>query len=328
MGNLLNKAVQGLAGGVGLVSEGVSVYSANQRAKKSPSVTASAVQDSSSSPSDYSDNKRNIEETAWELDEAQDELVGGSSSKEQREESNDVTVLADKFLTNHPPPYQEFDVKEPLGCSVILPQRRPKDRSRGFVRAYAPVLESRGIDQAMFIDFIETFNSASKASPWINAINLAQIGTFFVPSVTGLIVGMVIHQATIIAKEGHARHQTNKFLTKVNDDFFRPRGLYCLVMTWAPDSSQTEMTVNLSTSQISPPSSTVNLSGPREIARNFRASDGKTYGDLQFPEAATLIYPGLDTLASRNDEKATKMKKSADFVSDYLDRRARARFVS
>lgn len=50
---------------------------------------------------------------------------------------------------------------------VILPQRRPKDRTRGFVRAYAPVLENVGIDQATWLAFLRTFQLPSETSPWL-----------------------------------------------------------------------------------------------------------------------------------------------------------------
>ena len=49
-----------------------------------------------------------------------------------------------------------------LSCPVIIPQRRPEDKSRGWLRAYAPALMECGIDQAEFISFIESFNEASK----------------------------------------------------------------------------------------------------------------------------------------------------------------------
>jgi hypothetical protein len=59
--------------------------------------------------------------------------------------------LEDQFLRNHPIPRELQNQPRPTGrlpLTVVLPQRRPKDRSRGFIRAYAPVLENCGIDQA------------------------------------------------------------------------------------------------------------------------------------------------------------------------------------
>lgn len=90
---------------------------------------------------------------------------------------------------------------------MVLPQRRPKDRSRGFIRAYAPVLENCGIDQATWLAFLDTFQKSSAANPWLNAINLAAIGTMFMPHVIGLVVGYAIGQATDIAIELQARQR-------------------------------------------------------------------------------------------------------------------------
>ena len=67
-----------------------------------------------------------------------------------------------------------------LPFPVVLPLRRPKNSSCNSIRAYAPVLSACGIDQALFLDFLETFDRASQASPWLSAVNLASIGTMFV----------------------------------------------------------------------------------------------------------------------------------------------------
>jgi hypothetical protein len=86
-----------------------------------------------------------------------------------------------------------------LSAPVVLPQRRPKNRDRGFIRAYAPALNECGIDQDMFIDFLNTAEKACQASPWLNAINLAAIGTMWMPSVTGIAVSIAIQITTDIA---------------------------------------------------------------------------------------------------------------------------------
>lgn len=57
----------------------------------------------------------------------------------------DLTAMAG------PPP----QTIRPLPCTVIIPQRRPRHRDRGFARAYAPVLEDCGISQDVFLEFLE-----------------------------------------------------------------------------------------------------------------------------------------------------------------------------
>jgi hypothetical protein len=51
-----------------------------------------------------------------------------------------------------------------LPLPIIIPQRRPENKSRGWAIAYAPVLGQCGIDQDMFIQFILEFNEACKVS--------------------------------------------------------------------------------------------------------------------------------------------------------------------
>lgn len=84
-----------------------------------------------------------------------------SSGPEHEEEEPDVHKLVKQFLSTHPSPSHGLPV-HPLSCPVIVPQRRPHSRSRGFVRAYAPVLENCGIDQASFLEFLKVFHKASQ----------------------------------------------------------------------------------------------------------------------------------------------------------------------
>lgn len=49
-----------------------------------------------------------------------------------------------------------------LPYPVIIPQRRPEDKSRGWMLAYAPVLNDFGIDQATFLKFLIDFNESHK----------------------------------------------------------------------------------------------------------------------------------------------------------------------
>lgn len=146
----------------------------------------------------------NLEEE-WNLDDAQDEIIAESPHKETIPDGND---LEGAFLRNHPPPkYIKHVPTRNLSLPVVLPQRRPKDRSRGFIRAYAPMLENCGIDQAAWLAFLDTFQRSSAANPWLNVINLASIGTMFMPHVAGLVVGYAIRQATNMAIELQARER-------------------------------------------------------------------------------------------------------------------------
>lgn len=93
-----------------------------------------------------------------------------------------VNFLVDEFMQTHPsPPYCEHAVTGNLPCPVIIPQRRPRDWKRGFMRAYAPVLNNSGISEETFIDFLKTFSAVNKYLPWLNVINFAATSLITIP---------------------------------------------------------------------------------------------------------------------------------------------------
>lgn len=208
---IISFAVKGIAGGIGLASESISAHRANKRAK-------SQIREGSRSPAPLSrssshDEEHTLEENdedQWALDDAQDELLPahsppttlGSPEKPIR----DVKVLIDIFIQAHPLlNYADLPPPPHLPFSVVLPQRRPKNRSRGFIRAYAPVLMNAGIDQATFLDYLELFDKASQASPWLNAINLAGFAFSFLPAGISMAISVAIAISVKVAIEMQSR---------------------------------------------------------------------------------------------------------------------------
>lgn len=88
-----------------------------------------------------------------------------------------------------------------LPYPVVIPQRRPGNKSRGFVEAYAPVLQQFGIPQDEFISFVRATCKAVRASKWLSAIQLAAVGTSFVPNSIALGASVAVQVvAGVIAK--------------------------------------------------------------------------------------------------------------------------------
>lgn len=225
------KAVQGIAAGIGLVSEARSARKIKKQNQQShpreeavPETgrTLHEQYDQFDAPLSKELDTHGVTcpenaptgslEQQWALDEAQEELLHStqeqSDSLENKPAQQHVNEddLAHRFASEYPapPPYSaiqdEGGTSRPqLSAPVVLPQRRPKDRDRGFIRAYAPTLNEFGIDQEMFIEFLNTAEKACQGSPWLNAINLASIGTMWLPSVTGIAVSIAIQLATDVA---------------------------------------------------------------------------------------------------------------------------------
>ena len=111
-------------------------------------------------------DKKDEDEDEWE-----DDLHFGGA--EVASDGFDPTLPVDE-----PPPYSEeelasiSDVKYPepisphgrpkLSCPVVIPQRRPGSKGRGFLRAYAPVLADHDLDEQTFLTFLKSFHKASQ----------------------------------------------------------------------------------------------------------------------------------------------------------------------
>lgn len=140
-------------------------------------VTEVGYDDDYSSDNSSSDLLEVDDEAAWELDDMAERVAPPSCAKSeaatfttmpiggeeihQSEQVQTATIermVADMVrMAGRPPnPLQR------LPCPVIVPQRRPRSKDRGFVRAYAPVLDGCGVDQATFLKFHDDFVTASK----------------------------------------------------------------------------------------------------------------------------------------------------------------------
>jgi hypothetical protein len=116
----------------------------------------------------------------------------------------------------------------------------------------------------------------------------------------------------------------------MNNEFFKPRGLYCLIVTYKPESNSAHETLDINkaiTSYMNPAEGKMKAFG-----QSMRLSSGKTYGEMELPEAAPLIFPALDSVAEDNSaegvNKRNKLKSKQKFVADYFDRRAQARYAA
>jgi hypothetical protein len=116
----------------------------------------------------------------------------------------------------------------------------------------------------------------------------------------------------------------------MNDEFFKPRGLYCLIITYKPDSTAAHQTLDINKTISS--SMTPAEGKMKAFGQSMRLSSGKTYGELELPEAAPLVFPALDLVAADTSAdgvtKQNRLKSSQKFVADYFDRRAQATYAA
>ncbi|PVH74322.1 hypothetical protein DL98DRAFT_604826 [Cadophora sp. DSE1049] len=213
-------------------------------------------------------------------------------------------------------PFSSQERRE-LPLPVIIPQRRPQNKSRGWARAYAPALMGAGIDETTFLDFLDRFNEESKASPYLHVVNVAGAGIGFLPGITPMIVSMAVPVAVQAAKKAQSNRQSDSYLDKMNKALFVPHGLYAIVMTYNP--SQIGDTVNVDTS---PNSTQFQASSPYSPNGN----DQRQNQEFTLPESCPLLFAD-PAPPQRLNPSLNGFFKMADFVSDFKDRRAQASFA-
>jgi hypothetical protein len=310
--------VRGIATGIGLASE-------SYQHRKDKKASQKQVGGDDENAADVAEEGREsqldahlsqqMDEAVWELDEAQDQVLEHQPSSAATTDE-EVTGLANSFLVAHaqPPPYPTGQ----LALPVVITQRRPESRTKGFVLAYSPLLADVGIDQTTFLDFLGNLNKSLAPSPWIQAINLASFAGQMIPEPFTIMISIAVMKVADAASELHSRSKTNRFLDQVNEDFFAPRGLVALIMTWKPSQKDSILT----RAEFDMQSSIGKASDTSKSRRMFESSSGAT--SFEWPQTAPLVFPALDDLAS---EKQAAIKRSGKFVGEYMDKRARAKWA-
>lgn len=272
---------------------------------------------------DRSDDSFDDDEAAWRLDEAteRDGSLHSTSPKTKNGLDGQPTVesFVAQVMARCPPPPAEAWI-HPLPAPVIIPQRRPGTKERGFVRAYSPVLANHGIAQDSFLSFIKNEHLASKASPILNVVFISAGIVGFAPSVTATIVSTIVQVAAGTAIEIQKRQRTNTFLDQMNEQMFKPRGLYAMIMAYDPHAERPVDVRQMNQNEIT--AKRDNHDGS-QWKNQLKATSGTTYGETELPESAPLIFPALDEVAELQDKQQTgKWKSSQKFVQDYYDKRA------
>ncbi|KAK3185760.1 hypothetical protein K4F52_005416 [Lecanicillium sp. MT-2017a] len=289
--------------------------------------------------------QENTEEAIWAHDDLLDVSVAGSGSVHTPLGDTESSDLATSFLQRHPFTHSAELALVQIDRPVVVPQRRPKTRARGFVRAYAPVLSAAGIGQAGFLDFIDTLNRSLEPNPYLYAINLAGLTGLAIPDPSALCIGAVVGLATQAAMEAQSRYRSGRFLDRVNAEFFMPRGLVCVVVTWSPDADDSSLILARDFEGESVPAvqdsdglvkSVLNgEASPSEALRRLQNETNKRMtpfqGAFQCDEPAPLVFCPAAGWTGDGREVAQKKKNALDrgeiWLDGFMDKRAQGKWI-
>ncbi len=164
------------------------------------------------------DGAEENDEAVWDLDEATEEQVRQGLSWTRADVSTGdvpygatekkayVDSIVHSFLEKHPCSPEPKHTAE-LDCPVIIPQRRPGNRRRGFVHAYAPALADCGIDETAFSHFLKDLYRASQASRTLYAVDAGALIAGLIPEMTAAMTAGMVRAAARTAIEVQTRQR-------------------------------------------------------------------------------------------------------------------------
>ncbi|KAJ8063520.1 hypothetical protein OCU04_007395 [Sclerotinia nivalis] len=329
----------------GIIGFGTDAYASYKEKKVNLGETVKAsdqkekTPDASAAPSDSDETVSNAhgyesydedDEGDWIRDDTQAEL--SPYDQEVVYEPESVKQILGDFTKQHPDSSSSTrrNIKQGLPVPVIIPERRPGSKHRGFVRAYAPVLMDCGIDQDTFMDFLVGFEASIKASPYFHVVNLAVAasvmaeGIAVAPSIIVHAAAFAVHTSIEFGRRAYMSKEQNKYLQGMNEKLFKPHGLYAMLMTWKPARSSNSQplvsTVDMNTKIVTSVAS-------REVQgrSGLHSTSGKTIGQSQMPESAELIFPLLEKASDEQKENA--MKKAGVWFGEWRDKRSTTKFA-
>ncbi|KAF2212390.1 hypothetical protein CERZMDRAFT_41387 [Cercospora zeae-maydis SCOH1-5] len=306
-------------------------------------------EDISSEEDSDSDDTESIEddEELQALDEALEPTDSNGLPTYDESEAQYTTVdeLVRDVMSNNAPaePQGSALMRHQIPCPVIIPQRRPRKKARGFVRAYSPVLADCGIDQDVFLKFLKNFHKSSQASPVFPIIQISAAIAGLVPSVIAMAVTTAVQVAAGVGAEVQTRTRTNTFLDSMNEELFKPAGLYAMIVKYKIDADVQQSTtgiaglanlikgekIDVTTNQTIAKYDRTHSdeSGSRSMSsrmKDMRLASNTARGSAMLPESAPLIFPDLDRQAAEAGPETfkDKTKDAKKFLVDYFDRRA------
>ncbi|KAI1269557.1 hypothetical protein F5Y18DRAFT_103027 [Xylariaceae sp. FL1019] len=322
--------VRGVASGIGLASEAI-----HRRKEKSSQKEGDASEASEKDDGLY----REVDEATWQLDEAQDRILEADADTpttyRDRGGEESLAEVVD-LLQLEPLPIPPNS--ESLSLPVVITQRRPGKRARGFVRAYAPILSDIGISEITFLSFMDNLNKAVVPNGLIQALNLASLAGLATPEPFTILISIAIQAATDVADAAHSRYKTNNFLDRMNKEFFVPRGVVAMIVTWKPGTPGVVAEVDFDSTATDACKPMAEQGKFEKFKRTFSQSSSQVA--FEWPETAPLVFPILDHIAaaegqeqanppsSSEAKKENAVKRAGGFVGEYMDKRARAEWAA
>jgi hypothetical protein len=207
------------------------------------------------------------------------------------------------------------------------------------IHHYQSILASRVPSLKLHISYTLT-----QASTWINVVFLTAGAVGFYPDPIVMAVTIAVQVVAGTARELQIRQRSNNYLDEINEQLFKPRGLFALVMCFDPSSARkienrhvslADTVAKYDKNPTHASSSIAGLSGEARLEegkpgstssfsmdsvknslKSIRVQSGTTHGELEMPEAAALIFPEVDkAVADMGDQVIAEGKGEEEMAA-------------
>ena len=188
------------------------------------------------------------------------------------------------------------------------------------------------------MDLLRAFHEAAQSSPIIVGIFVAAHLYGYIPTIPTVVCSIITQHTALAAIVIQRPSRTNIFLDDLNQQFFRPRGLFVFLVSckgergkWSTEALDILHAVVKNVVPLDKPTS-----GNRKakVKHNMQWTSGTSHGMIEIPESAPLVYPALngaagedeDRSGSTREEKSSKIQSFRVLMGEYSDCRAQALF--
>ncbi|KAK5316323.1 hypothetical protein LTR70_006277 [Exophiala xenobiotica] len=163
--------------------------------------------------------------------------------------------------------------------------------------------------------FVESLHSALAVSRLLSVVYLGASAASVAPHGWAVLAGTVTQVIVGAAMKHQRRKRSHSYLDQINEQLFKLRGLYAVVMTYVPNAQRpvTSKQVNMNDLLAGKKRYNTSILGPKLV-------EEESYGELELPDSASLVFPGVDKVAKAQLLGENAMKRAARWTAEHVDR--------
>jgi len=150
-------------------------------------------------------------------------------------------------------------------------------------------------------------------SPLLSVAYLGASAASVAPHGGAVLAGTVAQVIVGAAMEYQRRKRSHSYLDQINEQLFKPRGLYAVVMTYVPNAPRPVTSEQVNMNDLLTGKQRYNTSIP-----GLKLVKEESYGEPELLDSTSLVLPGIDEVAKAQLLQENAMKRAARWTGGYM----------